>query len=223
MRARKPYASAVVNFASTSQHQPVPEDTISSPQQDHPKFIHFLHDSRVVVVLLPAVSLLILVGGQTVLGILSFCFLLLYVADLMQATSAGVIFTLVLHVCVVVGICRACLPLVFQSFWNVTILGLVLMVGAGSLAWSVLHFHELRRHHTAILDRLEKNVVIAAPPACIGVVAWGALSFFGPELAPWISLLFACLSDYALSNATLKSSFFIASVKSVIIPKTGPG
>ena len=176
------------------------------PKQDF-KSTTFLHDTKVGTILLPSIILLLLVGGQTTIGILSFCFLLLYVSDLLQLTVAGVISTILLHVCVAIGICRACLPLISHSYWNLCILGLVSIIAIGSTSWSVLHFHALRRSNAATLKGLERMLIVATPPACVGIVAWGCLSFFGPEHAPWITMVFVCVSNYLLSDINLVSSF----------------
>ena len=184
---------------------PLPPDVQqpSSKSSSHhpvlPSAFTFHHDGKVAYILLPPICLLLLVGGQQTMGVLSFCFLLLYVADLLQLTSVGVASSLFLHACVAVSLFHACFPLVWHSPWNLNIFILVALLSSASAMWSLLHFHDLRRTNIATLAVFERILLVAMPPASVGVVAWGVLSFVGPEHAPWIVVAYSSSIEYVVS------------------------
>jgi hypothetical protein len=52
---------------------------------------------------------------------------------------------------------------------------------------------------------------VALPSVCVSIIAWGTLSFFGAEYAPWITMCYACYVDFSLGSESLVSSFDIGS------------
>ena len=201
MRAR--HSNSTPSSSKNASAKPI----YNAPAKSNRTTSFFRYDYQIATVLLPPLILLFQFGGQSTLGIFSFCFLLLYVADLMQSTSGGVICSIFLHACVALGLCNACLPLVWHSYWNINIMFLIVVVSFISCSWSLMHFPELRQSNTLLLHGLEKTMFVVLPSVSTGIVAWGALSFFGHEHAPWITLCFACYVDLMLGNETLPSSF----------------
>jgi hypothetical protein len=201
-----------INASNRTSSSPSISSTTSNDKKKKIVYNFQQHDWRIGSVILPPILLLFIFGGQTIVGIFSFCFLFLYVADLMKSTTMGVYSSAFLHVCVTFALCVECVPLVKHSFWNINIVFLIIIIGFQSFAWSLMHFHELRKVNSQLLLKpFEKIIVVALPSVCVSIIAWGTLSFFGAEYAPWITMCYACYVDFSLGSESLVSSFDIGS------------
>ncbi|XP_025099219.1 uncharacterized protein LOC112567002 [Pomacea canaliculata] len=162
----------------------------------------FRYNKRVFVTSLPCLLLLLIVGGETFLLIVTLgTMLVVMMAHIGENVSKRCVMVFILlfipcHILIVATV----FPLVWLSIWNIILVGLVntFMILTGG--WIIIQFSGFRKEEPGMCATIEQLLFSIYPLVCSAIITWILSSVTPPALIAFafVSIWFVCLQLYLL-------------------------